>query len=374
MAEPPPESRIDVRLLGGQALPRAEFPGGKGEAFRVYFAPAVHEALWKHAGEDTSVEICGVLVGTWETDANGPFVRVSESIRGEAADNKFAEVTFTHETWAKINARMDSDFSHLAIVGWYHTHPDFGIFLSDRDRFIHEHFFAGAGQVAHVIDPVRKGEGVFVWREGKPTLADHYWVGDRLIHAAAAGGERRGEPPPAGEGPPPAPAPARPSGRSVTTQLLASIALLLLGYMLAGLRSAWEDQMLREGAVYHFGIWKGLRPGLREELDVVDRDLAVIARAVQARDDKASGGKGTEVTSAQILDGLKSVGKHVEAIRALYAYNDTEQEAVRQFLKRADALVRGRAEDRDETPDRAKPGPGPPAAKDSPAEKPNASK
>src|SRR4051794_31601451 len=108
----------DVRLLQSQDLPPGDFPGGKGEVFRVYFAPEVHEATWKHAVEDVSVEVCGVLVGTWERDAAGPFVRISESIRGEAAASKFAEVTFTHETWAKINQQMDTRFSHLSIVGW----------------------------------------------------------------------------------------------------------------------------------------------------------------------------------------------------------------------------------------------------------------
>ena len=349
MPDSPPESRIDVRLLGAQQLPRAEFPGGKGEVFRVFFAPAVHEALWKHGSEDTSVEICGVLVGTWERDGNGPFVRITESIRGEAADNKFAEVTFTHETWAKINARMDSAFAHLSIVGWYHTHPDFGIFLSDRDRFIHEHFFSGAGQIAHVIDPVRKNEGVFVWRDGKPTLADYYWVGDRLIHESGAGKESA---PPAqpGQGAPSPASPPPPSGASWTTQLMAYFALFLLGYVLAGFRSYWEDQMLREGAVYHFGIWKGLKPGLREELDMVGRDLTVIARAVKAHDSqsppaKPGGSKDGDVTTAQILDGINAVGKHVEAIKSVYGFTDTEQDAVRHVLNRAEGLVRRREEE-----------------------------
>ena len=109
-----------------------------------------------------------------------------ESIRGEGAETKFAEVTFTHQTWAKINAEMDTKFADMKIVGWYHTHPDFGIFLSDRDRFIQEHFFSGPGQVAHVIDPVRQIEGVFVWRDGKPALAEHFWVGDRILTASDA--------------------------------------------------------------------------------------------------------------------------------------------------------------------------------------------
>ena len=112
-----------------------------------------------------------MLVGSWHRDEAGPFVKVIESIRGEGAETRFAEVTFTHQTWAKINAEMDTKFTELSIVGWYHTHPDFGIFLSDRDRFIHEHFFSGPGQIAHVIDPIRKIEGVFVWRNGKPIRA-----------------------------------------------------------------------------------------------------------------------------------------------------------------------------------------------------------
>lgn len=346
MADSPPEGPVDVRLLGRQELPRGDFPGGKGEVFRVYFAPGTHEALWKHAGEDTSVEICGVLVGTWERDAGGPFVLITESIRGEAAENKFAEVTFTHATWAKINARMDSEFSRLSIVGWYHTHPDFGIFLSDRDRFIHEHFFSGAGQVAHVIDPVRKAEGVFIWRDGKPALADHYWVGDRIIHAGAGTSEPKPDASPAPGPPPPAP----PRVLTRTNQVLACIGLFLLGYLASGFRSTWEDQMLKAGAVYHFGIWKGLRPGLREELDMVGRDLKVIARAVEAHDAKPPAEKSVDkkapaVTTAQLLEGLDSVGKHVEAIKAVYGFTDTEQEAVRQFLDRAELLARRRADD-----------------------------
>lgn len=344
MADSPSEGPVDVCLLGRQELPRGDFPGGKGEVFRVYFAPEVHEALWKHASEDTSVEICGVLVGTWERDSNGPFALISQSIRGEAADNKFAEVTFTHATWAKINARMDSEFSHLSIVGWYHTHPDFGIFLSDRDRFIHEHFFSGAGQIAHVIDPVRKIEGVFIWREGKPALSDHYWVGDRIIHGTAGGGEP-------GADASPTVIPPRPVGAlSRTSQVLACIGLFLLGYLVAGFRSTWEDQMLKEGAVYHFGIWKGLRLGLREELDMVARDLRVIARAVEAHDTKPSAEKPSDkktpvVTTAQLLDGLDSVGKHLEAIKTVYGFTDMEQDTVRQFLARAEALARRRADD-----------------------------
>src|SRR5262249_40293452 len=154
-----PGEPVDVRLLARQELPHEAFPGGQNVGLRVFFMPEVHAELWRHAAIDTTVEICGVLVGSWHRDQSGPFVKVMNSIRGEGAQTRFAEVTFTHETWAKINSEMDTRFSSLSIVGWYHTHPDFGIFLSDRDRFIHEHFFTGPGQIAYVMDPIRKSEG-----------------------------------------------------------------------------------------------------------------------------------------------------------------------------------------------------------------------
>ena len=53
----------------------------------------------------------------------------------------------------------------LDIVGWYHTHPDFGIFLSSHDLFIHRHFFAQTLQVAYVVDPIRQTRGFFQWRD-----------------------------------------------------------------------------------------------------------------------------------------------------------------------------------------------------------------
>ena len=49
------------------------------------------------------------------------------------------------------------------IVGWYHSHPGFGIFLSEHDRFIHRHFFGEPGQIALVIDPLAHVEGLFAW-------------------------------------------------------------------------------------------------------------------------------------------------------------------------------------------------------------------
>jgi proteasome lid subunit RPN8/RPN11 len=175
---------LDVTQLANESMSGDAFPASLKADFRVFLDPDVHKAVHAHAAENTKIEICGVIVGEWKRDDNGPFAAITDFIRCDNASSEMTEVTFTHESWAHINTEMDTKYCEKRITGWYHSHPDFGIFLSERDVFIQEHFFSGPGQVALVVDPVRKLEGLFEWRDGKPELMQHYWVGPE-IHTIA---------------------------------------------------------------------------------------------------------------------------------------------------------------------------------------------
>lgn len=128
------------------------------------------EAIYSHGRENREIEICGVLVGggyvSREGDEGRPYLHVVGSIRGEHAGSQVAQVTFTAETWQHIHTTMDRDWPDERIIGWYHTHPNFGIFLSEMDLFIHTSFFGAADQLAFVYDAIREEEGLFVWRNG----------------------------------------------------------------------------------------------------------------------------------------------------------------------------------------------------------------
>src|SRR5205085_10685180 len=100
-------------------------------------------------------------------DAAGPFLLIDAAGRGDCAGSSAAQVRFTAETWKHIQGVMEKEHPQQRIVGWYHTHPGFGIFLSDMDLFIHGNFFNLPWQVAFVYDPANGEEGMFVWREGK---------------------------------------------------------------------------------------------------------------------------------------------------------------------------------------------------------------
>lgn len=124
----------------------------------------MHE-IEAHAASDTKVELGGVLLGGQYVDEQGlPFVLVEDALRAERYEATKGSFKFTHETWEAISRRRDEYPEGVAMVGWYHTHPDWGVFLSGMDLFICRNFFARQLDLALVIDPCRDERGWFCWR------------------------------------------------------------------------------------------------------------------------------------------------------------------------------------------------------------------
>src|SRR5262245_22698628 len=100
-------------------------------------------AVERHAHRDTSVELGGILLGKECRDeqTGQPFVWVTQALEAKHYENSQASFTYTHDSWAEITRERERLFPDLDIVGWYHTHPDFGVFLSSHDEFIHRNFF-----------------------------------------------------------------------------------------------------------------------------------------------------------------------------------------------------------------------------------------
>lgn len=163
--------RIPVNQWLRRAMP--EGVADRSTGFQVLFASGVIEDIRAHGLSSPEAEVCGVLVGNVYCDSRGPWCRVAANIRGNGAAGRNAQVTFTGETWAHINHMMDTQFPEDRIVGWYHTHPGFGIFLSEMDLFIQENFFGEPWQIAYVDDPKGGDRGVFVWEKGAAVRRAH---------------------------------------------------------------------------------------------------------------------------------------------------------------------------------------------------------
>lgn len=180
----PDFQNIDPAMAG-----KADFPADTSGEFRVHFHPRAHETMMRHAETTSEVELCGVLVGDICRDSQGFFLDIIGAIEGEGANNYGSQVTFTHETWSHIHETKDDRYPDKRIVGWYHTHPGFGVFLSNMDMFIQENFFCEPYQVAVVVETKQNAEGCFYWSKGKCVAARRYWVGDREISLATGDAE-----------------------------------------------------------------------------------------------------------------------------------------------------------------------------------------
>ncbi|ADB18795.1 Mov34/MPN/PAD-1 family protein [Pirellula staleyi DSM 6068] len=121
-----------------------------------------------HAVSDKTVELGGVMLGYFcEDEQQQPFVMVTDSLRAAHYESTRGSFKFTHDTWEQITRTREEFPAELQMVGWYHTHPDWGVFLSGLDLFICDNFFNKPLDVALVIDPCRRDRGFFQWTTGR---------------------------------------------------------------------------------------------------------------------------------------------------------------------------------------------------------------
>ncbi len=160
-------SQARVRVAGGR-LPLAE---SGGAAVDILLDEAPLRAMQAHALSSLDREVAGVMVGRQpEKQPDGRYVvHVIDSIVAKHTVMQGASVTYTPESWRYMTDTLWERYpdESAVIVGWYHTHPGFGIFLSGMDLFIHQNFFTQLWHVAYVLDPRARSSGFFAWNRQK---------------------------------------------------------------------------------------------------------------------------------------------------------------------------------------------------------------
>ena len=131
---------------------------------KIYVDLDVMRDMEAHARSNTRVELGGVLLGQQQIDDQGrPFVIVTDSLRALHYEATQGSFKFTHDTWSQITRDRQHFHPQLAMIGWYHTHPGWSVFLSGMDLFICQNFFNRPLDVALVIDPCADQRGWFQW-------------------------------------------------------------------------------------------------------------------------------------------------------------------------------------------------------------------
>ena len=116
---------------------------------------------------DIQREHGGILYGLPYEDPSGIyFVFVTAAIPALHTTGSSTHLRFNEESWQEIWKTM-SRLDNQIMVGWYHTHPDLGVFMSGTDRKTHALYFPNVWQLAIVIDPVKDKIGYFYGSSGQ---------------------------------------------------------------------------------------------------------------------------------------------------------------------------------------------------------------
>lgn len=226
----------DSVVLGKQGAPPAGTPWQDSPP-DISITETARDGIHVHVSADTKVERGGVLVGA--IDHRACRVSIKGWVAATKAVGEVATLTFTHEAWNEIDDVMGHAYPDLEIVGWYHSHPHFGVFLSEYDLFIQRNFFSKPWQVAYVEDPLLGTSGFFGWERGEITRLDSWSVRTRGGRASVGTPDRgQSQLPTAFPSPSIAPPPpgkrARPPAMAWLIITIAALLIGLIGGIVAG--------------------------------------------------------------------------------------------------------------------------------------------
>lgn len=167
--------------LPEKVLPQNIFPIGERveENKNIYILQSTYKEIHRFTQNKTANESGGILVGTTIEEFGKTNIIINGFIEAKYCEATSTTLKFTHETWEYVYKEIEKKHNGKKIVGWIHTHPDFGIFLSEYDKFIHQNFFSEDCQIAYVVDPIQKIEGCYFWINGKIEKCKGFYIYDK---------------------------------------------------------------------------------------------------------------------------------------------------------------------------------------------------
>lgn len=159
---------VDTVLLSDDLLRWKSFTGS---------AVAVHtdamQQMRVHASSSAD-EIMGILRGRVLAENGRTLTLVLRAEPIEKASESRTSVHMTQASWQQAWSTMHDD---LPVVGWYHSHPGFGIFFSHTDSASQRSYFREPWQVGVVIDPHSSATGAFLGSDSVPVTM---WVMEQV--------------------------------------------------------------------------------------------------------------------------------------------------------------------------------------------------
>ena len=162
---------IDHEVISS-AYANQECPGGSQIIFKPQAVKQLHRYIdWGESTKRNVIEQQGILLGSVYQTPSGFSAIVEAVLLSEAIGNQ-VYVESAHSDWSKMDRQMDelnqTRKRKLVKLGWWHTHPNMGIFMSGTDKGTQSNYFYKDWQFAVVLNPQEKKWGAFVGENAVP--------------------------------------------------------------------------------------------------------------------------------------------------------------------------------------------------------------
>jgi proteasome lid subunit RPN8/RPN11 len=142
----------------------------------IFLTETILREVVDWSNTDYGYELGGVFVGDLYSWKGMMYVEVAGYIKARQYANTSASFRFTHDSMSAISREKEQRFNDRTTVGWHHTHPGYGIFLSGTDLFSHRHHFPLPWMFAMVVDPKAGTLGFFQWKKGQVVPCGFFFV------------------------------------------------------------------------------------------------------------------------------------------------------------------------------------------------------
>jgi proteasome lid subunit RPN8/RPN11 len=126
----------------------------------ILITAQTRRAIYSHLSK-LPIEMGGLLTGNvFESNSckNTFLVRVENYVPAEEFHGTAISLEMSSSVWERARINSRGEF----VVGWYHSHPNLGVFFSDTDRLTQKQFFYHRHSLGLVVDPIRKEERWFI--------------------------------------------------------------------------------------------------------------------------------------------------------------------------------------------------------------------
>lgn len=146
---------------------------------KIFIPRRVLQTIVDYSASDLAHEVGGFLIGDLYVHRGVQYIEIEGYIEAEHAVQSAASLRFTHDTFASRTRKMVREFPDRKVVGWHHTHPGYGVFLSTTDTYTHKTHFNLPWLVALVVDPKAGTLGFFQWQGTILKPCGFYFVDNR---------------------------------------------------------------------------------------------------------------------------------------------------------------------------------------------------